>query len=96
MVLGLGERLREIKSGRRVIIAAHGNSLRALAKYVDDISEEEIVELNIPTGVPLVYEPNPNLKPIKRYYLGAPPGHPQSSGSSRPTGDEAEILERHR
>ncbi len=59
-----------IKSGRRVIIAAHGNSLRALVKYLDNISEDEIVELNIPTGVPLVYELDPNLKPIKHYYLG--------------------------
>jgi 2,3-bisphosphoglycerate-dependent phosphoglycerate mutase len=61
-----------IKSGRRVIIAAHGNSLRALVKYLDNISEDEIVELNIPTGVPLVYELDANLKPIKHYYLGDP------------------------
>jgi len=59
-----------IKSGKRVIIAAHGNSLRALVKYLDNISEEEITELNIPTGVPLVYELNADLKPIKHYYLG--------------------------
>jgi hypothetical protein len=50
---------------------------------VDNISEEKIVELNIPTGVPLVYELDPNLKPIKHYYLGDPGGNPQSSGSSR-------------
>ncbi|MBV8052753.1 MAG: 2,3-diphosphoglycerate-dependent phosphoglycerate mutase [Acidobacteriaceae bacterium] len=61
-----------IKSGQRVIIAAHGNSLRALVKYLDDISEGEIVELNIPTGVPLVYELDADLKPIKHYYLGDP------------------------
>jgi len=59
-----------IKSGKKVIIAAHGNSLRALVKYLDDISESEILGLNIPTGMPLVYELDAALKPIKRYYLG--------------------------
>jgi 2,3-bisphosphoglycerate-dependent phosphoglycerate mutase len=59
-----------IASGERVIIAAHGNSLRALVKYLDNLSEDEILELNIPTGVPLVYEFDENLKPLKRYYLG--------------------------
>ncbi len=59
-----------IKSGKKVIIAAHGNSLRALVKYLDNISEEEITELNIPTGIPLVYELDENLNPIKHYYLG--------------------------
>ena len=59
-----------IKSGKRVIIAAHGNSLRALVKYLDNIPENEIVELNIPTGIPLVYELDQGLKPIKHYYLG--------------------------
>ncbi|NOX17895.1 MAG: 2,3-diphosphoglycerate-dependent phosphoglycerate mutase [Chlorobi bacterium] len=59
-----------IKSGKRVILAAHGNSLRALVKHLDEISEEEIVKLNIPTGVPLVYELDEDLKPIKHYYLG--------------------------
>ncbi len=61
-----------IKAGRRVIIAAHGNSLRALVKYLDDMSEEAILKLNIPTGVPLVYELDETLKPIKSYYLGDP------------------------
>jgi 2,3-bisphosphoglycerate-dependent phosphoglycerate mutase len=61
-----------IKSGKRVIIAAHGNSLRALVKYLDDVPESEIVELNIPTGIPLVYELDDNLKPIRHYYLGDP------------------------
>lgn len=60
----------EIKKGRKIIIAAHGNSLRALVKYLDNISEKNIVELNIPTGTPLVYELDANLKPIKSYYLG--------------------------
>ena len=61
-----------IKSGKRVIIAAHGNSLRALVKYLDNISDKDIVGLNIPTGVPLVYELDSELKPIKNYYLGDP------------------------
>jgi 2,3-bisphosphoglycerate-dependent phosphoglycerate mutase len=58
--------------GKRTIIAAHGNSLRALVKYLDGIPDSEIVKLNIPTGVPLVYELDENLKPIKHYYLGDP------------------------
>jgi len=61
-----------IKSGKRIIIAAHGNSLRALVKYLDNMSEEEILKLNIPTGMPLVYELDNELKPIKHYYLGDP------------------------
>jgi len=61
-----------IVSGRRVIIAAHGNSLRALVMYLDNVSEKDIIELNIPTGMPLVYELDDDLKPINRYYLGDP------------------------
>ena len=61
-----------IQDGRRVLICAHGNSLRALVKYLDDVSEEEIVGLNIPTGIPLVYELNDDLTPIRHYYLGDP------------------------
>ncbi len=61
-----------IKSGKRLIIAAHGNSLRALVKYLDNISDEAILKLNIPTGIPLVYELDDALKPIKNYYLGDP------------------------
>lgn len=61
-----------IKEGKRVVIAAHGNSLRALVKYLDNVSESEIVGLNIPTGIPLVYELDDNLKPIKHYYLAPP------------------------
>jgi 2,3-bisphosphoglycerate-dependent phosphoglycerate mutase len=60
----------DINSGKRVLIVAHGNSLRALVKYLDTVSDEEIVHLNIPTGVPLVYELNDNLKAVKHYYLG--------------------------
>jgi 2,3-bisphosphoglycerate-dependent phosphoglycerate mutase len=61
-----------IKEGKRVIIAAHGNSIRALVKYLDNISDQDIVEVNIPTGIPLVYELDENLKPINKYYLGDP------------------------
>jgi 2,3-bisphosphoglycerate-dependent phosphoglycerate mutase len=60
----------QVKAGQRVVIAAHGNSLRALVKYLDNVSEADIVELNIPTGMPLVYELDGELKPIKSYYLG--------------------------
>ena len=60
----------QIRSGRRVLIAAHGNSLRALVKHLDNISDTDIVELNIPTGIPLVYELNSDLTPIRHYYLG--------------------------
>ncbi len=59
-----------VKTGQKVIITAHGNSLRALVKYLDKIPDEEIVGLNIPTGIPLVYELDDNLSPIKHYYLG--------------------------
>ncbi len=59
-----------VRSGQRVLIASHGNSIRALVKYLDGISDEKIVELNIPTGIPLVYELDDNLTPIRSYYLG--------------------------
>jgi 2,3-bisphosphoglycerate-dependent phosphoglycerate mutase len=62
----------EIRAGKRILIAAHGNSLRALVKYLDDISDKEIIKLNIPTGIPLVYELDEHLRPIKNYYLGDP------------------------
>ncbi|NQT75067.1 MAG: 2,3-diphosphoglycerate-dependent phosphoglycerate mutase [Candidatus Omnitrophica bacterium] len=61
-----------IQSGKKVLIAAHGNSLRALVKYLDKVPDEEIVKLNIPTGIPLVYELSKDLTPIKHYYLGDP------------------------
>ena len=61
-----------VKAGQRVLIAAHGNSLRALVKYLDNVSDEEIVGLNIPTGVPLVYELDGDLKALRHYYLGDP------------------------
>jgi 2,3-bisphosphoglycerate-dependent phosphoglycerate mutase len=62
----------DVREGKKVLIAAHGNSLRALVKYLDNISEADIVELNIPTGMPLVYELDENLRPLKSYYLGDP------------------------
>jgi 2,3-bisphosphoglycerate-dependent phosphoglycerate mutase len=58
-----------IKTGKRLLIAAHGNSLRAMVKYLDNVSEEEITELNIPTGIPLVYELDADLRPVTHYYL---------------------------
>ncbi len=61
-----------LKNGRKVIISAHGNSLRALVKYLDNVSDSEIPELNIPTGIPLVYELDDDLRPIRHYYLGDP------------------------
>lgn len=61
-----------LRQGKRIIIAAHGNSLRALVKYLDGVGDAEIVKLNIPTGIPLVYELDDELKPIKHYYLGDP------------------------
>lgn len=61
-----------IKTGKSVLIVAHGNSLRSLIKYLDNIPDDEIVELNIPTGIPLVYELDESLKPIRHYYLGDP------------------------
>lgn len=62
--------LPRIKRGERVLVAAHGNSLRALVKYLDNMSEDAIIELNIPTGIPLVYEFDENFKPLRHYYLG--------------------------
>ncbi len=77
----------EISAGQRVIIAAHGNSLRALVKYLDNIPDDEIVALNIPTGMPLIYELDQELKPIRNYYLGNPEavqkGHAGGSQSGK-------------
>ena len=70
--LGTRPSPRRSGAGKRVLIAAHGNSLRALVKYLDNVSEADIVELNIPTGMPLVYELDDDLKPLNRYYLGDP------------------------
>lgn len=62
----------DIRSGKRVIIVAHGNSLRALVKYLDNVSDQDIIGLNIPTGMPLVYELDADLKPFRSYYVGDP------------------------
>jgi 2,3-bisphosphoglycerate-dependent phosphoglycerate mutase len=59
-----------VRAGKRVVIAAHGNSIRALVKYLDDIGDDDIVGLNIPNGIPLVYELDAELRPIRHYYLG--------------------------
>ena len=60
----------ELKRGKKIVVSAHGNSLRALVKYLDHVSDEEITRLNIPTGIPLIYELDDDLKPLKHYYLG--------------------------
>jgi len=70
-----------IEAGERVLIVAHGNSLRALVKYLDNISDDAIVELNIPTGIPLVYELDASLKPLKNYYLGDPEAAKQAAAA---------------
>jgi 2,3-bisphosphoglycerate-dependent phosphoglycerate mutase len=68
-----------VRSGQRVLIAAHGNSLRALIKYLDNIPDDQIVELNVPTGIPLVYELNDDLTPVRSFYLGDPEAVKQAS-----------------
>ena len=68
----ISELAPRVRVGQRILIAAHGNSMRALIKYLDGISDEDIVELNVPTGIPLVYKLDANLKPVSRIYLGDP------------------------
>jgi 2,3-bisphosphoglycerate-dependent phosphoglycerate mutase len=75
-----------IKAGKRIVIAAHGNSIRALVKYLDGISDDAIVGLNIPNGIPLVYELDANLKPIKSYYLGDPAAAAAAAAKAAGTG----------
>jgi 2,3-bisphosphoglycerate-dependent phosphoglycerate mutase len=75
-----------VKAGKRVIIAAHGNSLRALVKYLDNVSEADITELNIPTGIPLVYHLDQDLKPVKSFYLGDPEAVKQAMESVKNQG----------
>ncbi|HTW60891.1 MAG TPA: 2,3-diphosphoglycerate-dependent phosphoglycerate mutase [Terracidiphilus sp.] len=75
-----------IRAGKQVLIAAHGNSLRALVKYLEDVPEQQIVDLNIPTGVPLVEELDENLKSIRHYYLGDPAEIEQAVGRAASTG----------
>jgi 2,3-bisphosphoglycerate-dependent phosphoglycerate mutase len=70
-----------IRSGRRLLVAAHGNSIRALIKYLDGISDQDIVGLNIPNGIPLVYELDAQLRPIRRSYLGDPQAAAQAAAA---------------
>ena len=70
MPLWIDKISKSIKSGKRVLIVAHGNSLRALVKFLDNMSNDEILSLNIPTGIPLVYNLDIKLNPISKYYLG--------------------------
>jgi len=76
----------EVRRGKRVILVAHGNSLRALVKYLDDISDREILDLNIPTGIPLVYELDSELHPVRHYYLGDPA---EAEARARAVADQA-------
>jgi len=78
----------EVRMGRRVIIVAHGNSLRALVKYLDQVGEREIVDLNIPTGIPLVYELDAGLRPLRHYYLGDPA---EAEARAREVADQAKA-----
>jgi 2,3-bisphosphoglycerate-dependent phosphoglycerate mutase len=71
----------QVRAGKRVIVVAHGNTLRALVKHIDNVSEEDIVALNIPTGIPLVYELEDDLKPIRSYYLGDQEKAKQAAGA---------------
>ncbi len=80
-----------IRAGRRALIAAHGNSLRALVKYLDDVTDSAIVELNIPTGIPLVYELDDRLKPIRHYYLGDPEA---AAAAAKRVADQSQVTSR--
>jgi 2,3-bisphosphoglycerate-dependent phosphoglycerate mutase len=70
-----------LKAGKSIVVAAHGNSIRALVKYLDKISDDEIVGLNIPNGIPLVYELDNDLQPIRHYYLGDPEAAVQAAAA---------------
>ncbi len=76
----------DLRDGRRVIIIAHGNSLRALVKHLDGISDEDIPHVEIPTGIPLAYELDQNLAPLERYYLGDPERTPTAEHGSHGAG----------
>lgn len=78
-----------IQKGKRVVVAAHGNSIRALVKYLDNISDEAIVGLNIPNGIPLVYELDDNLKPLRHYYLGDAEAAAQAAAAVAAQGSQA-------
>ncbi len=78
-----------IRSGQRLVIAAHGNSIRALVKYLDGIGDAEIVGVNIPNGIPLVYELDAELKPIRHYYLGDPEAAAKAAAAVAAQGKQA-------
>lgn len=78
-----------LQRGKRVVVAAHGNSIRALVKYLDNISDEAIVGLNIPNGIPLVYELDDNLKPLRHYYLGDAEAAAQAAAAVAAQGSQA-------
>lgn len=78
-----------IQAGKRIVVAAHGNSIRALVKYLDNISDDDIVGLNIPNGIPLVYELDANLKPIRHYYLGDAEAAAKAAAAAASTGRKA-------
>ena len=78
----------QVRAGKKVLIAAHGNSLRALVKYLDNVSDQDIPNLNIPTGIPLVYELDDDLKPIKHYYLGDPEAAARAAAAVAAQADE--------
>ncbi|MBM3809221.1 MAG: 2,3-diphosphoglycerate-dependent phosphoglycerate mutase [Acidimicrobiia bacterium] len=84
-----------IRSGSRVLIAAHGNSLRALVKYLDGMSDEAIVELNIPTGIPLVYQLGASLEPVRSYYLGDPDAAKKAAEAVAKQGSRGSLPNRH-
>jgi len=81
-----------IKSGQKVLIVAHGNSLRALAKHLDNISDVEIPDLNIPTGIPLVYHLDNEFKPIQHFYLGDQDTGPKGYPSGRKSGKSQNLM----
>jgi 2,3-bisphosphoglycerate-dependent phosphoglycerate mutase len=83
-----------VQAGKRVLIAAHGNSLRALVKYLDQISDQDIVELNIPTSIPLVYELRDDLTPIRRFYLGDPEAAKRGSPGRCQSAEEKVTVKR--
>ena len=84
--MGKAKSSRTLKRARKILITAHGNSLRSLIKHLDNISDKDIVGVNVPTAVPLVYELDENMRPIRSYYLGRPGKRQAEDGSSSGSG----------